>query len=150
MTKETTYSEPIPTEYKGVRFRSKSEAIFARAMDLAFPGDLFWEYEPKDFAIDWWVPDFHVIHPYSGDCLIEYKPSEVTETYKENLGSRFWVSMERHPRLYTYLFCGNHRSAERKYWSFDGSWQEDKTFWFWCEITIRFEEAAKYRFDLLQ
>lgn len=36
--------EAIPTEYKGIMFKSKSEAIVARGFDLA---GLLWKYEPE-------------------------------------------------------------------------------------------------------
>ena len=75
-----------PTEYRGVRFRSKSEAIFARAMDLA--GFKDWSYEST--VIDGYTPDFFVdvaVRSWGYDLyyLVEYKPSLPTKTYMEKL-----------------------------------------------------------------
>ena len=73
-----------PTTYKGIRFRSKSEARFACMLDYA---DMSWQYEPPvSIAGMEWSPDFavRVGLDYGGivfDCLVEYKPSEPTEEY---------------------------------------------------------------------
>lgn len=91
-----------PTEYKGIRFRSKSEAVFARYLDLCIEGYgglggalASFDYEPETL-IDGWNPDFltwRVRRPMGGKCefrrtvpflfmtFIEYKPSRPTKTY---------------------------------------------------------------------
>ena len=71
-----------PTEYKGVRFRSKSEAVFARCLDLS-PRCGGWTYEPEGYRHPW---DFCIQMPCScchcnRQAVIEYKPSAPTETY---------------------------------------------------------------------
>ena len=86
----------IPTNYKGVTYRSKSEAIFAKALDLFFSSrsDLqgSYCYEP----IDWWIapmdytPDFDLVVKMEKDnhrstTLIEYKPSEPSSSYLHRL-----------------------------------------------------------------
>lgn len=95
----------IPTEYKGVRFDSKSEAVFARTLDLAGHD---WVYHPGEHCGHAW--DFLVfpthgqrVVQYTCVCgkgfksqtpifqlhyrpvLIEYKPSAPTDTYIRNL-----------------------------------------------------------------
>lgn len=82
---------PIPTEYKGVRYDSKSEAIFARVIDLSpsrrivghpsghlHPWDLLAEFQYcskcKKFG-----------HGLVEQFLFEYKPGEPTDTYYDNL-----------------------------------------------------------------
>lgn len=86
-----------PTEYKGIRFRSKSEAVFARCLDLS-PVASGWIYEPftgMDVPHQW---DFSVVveeHCICHACrqhtsktkhlLIELKPSEPTRTYIDEL-----------------------------------------------------------------
>lgn len=83
-----------PTEYRGIVFKSKSEAVFARCLDLSPLVD-DWIYEPKGFAHAW---DFGVQltrymyywdEPWPRDigwsALIEYKPTEPTMTYVNNL-----------------------------------------------------------------
>lgn len=101
-----------PTQYKGVTFRSKSEAIFARCLDLV---ESKWWYEPPSVCGHRW--DFAVAPPhkreelgfdctnnndwlrYSGwvprakPCLIEYKPSQPTREYLDNLVA----AMRSHP-----------------------------------------------------
>lgn len=100
-----------PTEYKGIRFRSKSEAVFARYLDLtldelAETGTAAnvasgsrggFRYEPKTH-IDGWNPDFLMWQvdlpherfeggnffssiPRLNETYIEYKPSRPTDTY---------------------------------------------------------------------
>lgn len=69
-----------PTEYRGVVYRSKSEAMFARYLDLRFVGECDfsatgdhhptdhrpcssssgWIYEPIGFEVHGWTPDFLV------------------------------------------------------------------------------------------
>lgn len=101
-----------PTEYKGIRFRSKSEAMFARYLDLILdqesrdfhfdyphfirPFSAAFSYEPETH-IEGWKPDFFVHLPgvslktrNSAHCLgsmdlwvVEYKPSPPTSTYVE-------------------------------------------------------------------
>lgn len=88
-----------PTEYKGIRFDSKSEAVFARTLDLSGHQ---WIYHPAahcghewDFLvfrkpIQWeqwaFVGGHRYISPFEavstpGAVLVEYKPSEPTMTY---------------------------------------------------------------------
>jgi hypothetical protein len=102
--------QPKPTEYKGVVYRSKSEAMFARYLDVTrsylakksasdADRDSFaygWVYEPNWLQTDdRWRPDFycwHTVHR-SGVSItqeaIEYKPSEPTEAYIDILSKRF-------------------------------------------------------------
>lgn len=55
-----------PTEYRGVRFRSKLEACWAHLFDqIGMP----WEYEPR-LEIAGWLPDFRLW----GRFLVEVKP----------------------------------------------------------------------------
>lgn len=142
----------IPTEYRGIRFRSKSEAIFARALDLAHSGKLIWEYEPNEYEVDGWKPDFYVKRQYEGsnywDCIIELKPSEVTDTHMDNLGNRFCELMDENVGLLCYLICGNHRNSNRHVWWFNGGWDNETDDYFWSVVFSKFEEAAEYRFDL--
>lgn len=81
---------PTPTEYHGIVFRSKSEALFARVLDLRTDA---WIYEPAWLADpDGWVPDFFVLarmtkYPHKA-FVIEYKPRIPTETYLKQLAGR--------------------------------------------------------------
>lgn len=77
---------PRPTEFAGVRFRSKSEAVFARCLSLA--GNQ-WKYEPGTIAGHGW--DFIVKRRSSNlesFVFIEYKPSRPTMCYVDSLVER--------------------------------------------------------------
>ena len=83
-----TKMKPIPTEYEGTVFRSKSEAVFARSLSLA---GCHWQYEPKLGGLEsaWNIPphdwDFHICTKEGMSCFVEYKPSKPTPTYMNNL-----------------------------------------------------------------
>lgn len=92
--------EAVPTEYKGVVYRSKSEAMFARWIELHYgeEGEPFgFVYEPKHLETsDGWVPDFLVWQVQNTTCWVpqlsvmvfEYKPSKPTDTYVSRFNSR--------------------------------------------------------------
>lgn len=62
----------IPTEYKGITFRSRTEAKWAYFFDLL---GWKWSYEEQGYDLEgiWYLPDF-VIHDEYGDTTIEIKP----------------------------------------------------------------------------
>jgi len=70
------------TEYKGIVFDSKSEAVFARTLDL---GGHQWVYHPPQHCVHIW--DFLVFrsHMNNEPILVEYKPQMPTNTYVDNL-----------------------------------------------------------------
>ena len=85
--------KPIKTEYKGIVFDSKSEAVFARVLDLV--GMFSWGYHPYhqskctghdwDFSLCWTKNKiFHDVDDFQ-NLLIEYKPKSPTRTYLSNL-----------------------------------------------------------------
>jgi hypothetical protein len=82
-----------PTEYNGIRYRSKSEAIVARAINLA--GWAF-NYEPKPPKGCDYTPDFIIECEFGWKkcltVLLEYKPSQATVTYYENIEKELWPS----------------------------------------------------------
>jgi len=71
-----------PTSYSGQNFKSKSEAIFARWLDLC---EVTWEYEPLHYSFESYVPDFQVVYKTKGkkllQLLIEYKPCDPSPMY---------------------------------------------------------------------
>lgn len=88
---------PRPTEYRGITFRSKSEAKYARLLDIVFPNNK-WAYEPKDVHSalgSGYTPDFMCFTPAENlrrfvAFVIEYKPSPPTRTYvREFFGVRW-------------------------------------------------------------
>lgn len=107
--------EATPTEWRGVRYRSKCEAMFAVWLynhNIALTRELQnggyqsqfgfeIQYEPQPLSIGRWCPDFFVKRAYcdlrqnelwlKAHCthhVIEYKPSEPTQTYIEKFQSR--------------------------------------------------------------
>lgn len=71
----------IPTEYNGIKFRSKTEALFAKWCDLC---NLRWLYEPEGFVGKKpYLPDFYLPEI---KCVVEIKPPmfmDETEKMKE-------------------------------------------------------------------
>jgi len=135
--------DPIPTDYRGTRFRSKSEAIFACAMDLA--GYKEWEYEPKGSV----AVDFVVQLPERNMSLaIEYKPSEPTAAYLEGR-----VKIKHDADAYI-VFSGSPYKEEAGYklssvhplcgWGLN--WIKDG---FAKEVVAKLPEAKDRRWDLL-
>ena len=59
----------IRTEYKGISFRSRLEAKWARMFDFI---GWRWEYEPMDLA--GWIPDFLLVGTSGNSLLVEVKP----------------------------------------------------------------------------
>ena len=57
----------IPTQYRGIMYRSRLEARWA-----AFFDRLGWTYEYEPFDLGKWSPDFAITAPF--DALIEVKP----------------------------------------------------------------------------
>lgn len=74
--------EAIRTLYRGVSFRSRLEAKWARMFDLI---GWKWEYEPFDLA--GWIPDFVLIGTNDNSVLVEIKPilslSEITNEMRK-------------------------------------------------------------------
>lgn len=102
--------EARPTEYKGIRYRSKSEAMFARWLEISIGEEFNFDrlncggrcgaggfvYEPSFLTIGEWTPDFFrwAIHtskatyPSVYGTSIEYKPSKPTITYLDEFAIR--------------------------------------------------------------
>lgn len=97
--------EAIPTEYKKIVFDSKSEAIFARCLDLAgqkwqyHPGKILghnWDFlifpSVREQKLEWLILGDRYISAEGVDTnavtppfLIEYKPKQPTSTYVQRL-----------------------------------------------------------------
>lgn len=92
--------QATPTQYNGILYKSKSEAILARVFDLMqerSEGEIVikYEYEPEVLRLsDGYVPDFYVSYFFTSvksffNHIVEYKPSGVTSAYKDKLAKRF-------------------------------------------------------------
>lgn len=141
----------IPTEFKGVRFRSKSEAQFAWALEQS---RILWKYEPKFFvASDNWVPDFHLCWPGKSElwnAALEYKPQAVTDTYRTILAGRFEEVQSRLTGLpfLGILAIGNayDKQYEVQCWDWDkAEWRDMR--WLKDLIFNHLPSALNYRFE---
>lgn len=66
----------IKTGYKGIVFRSRTEAKWAVFFDKV---GFIWEYEPEGFTLSdgrWYLPDFKVKTPQGKDIWYEVKPTQ--------------------------------------------------------------------------
>jgi hypothetical protein len=152
----TVQLKPRITDYKGIRFRSKSEAIFARSLDIANerPSNVsvIWEYEPQEFRYDDYVPDFLVALKFTDAplylALIEYKPSKPTDAYiTEWLKKADFYCAIKHPvSLFPGLCYGSPFNGD--YGCIKGNAKEFNAWAYGMQIYAA--EAKDYRFDLEQ
>ena len=136
------------TEYKRVVFRSKGEAVFARALDH-LPQSL-WVYEPELSGFSF-RPDFQWLFRSNsgtlGCCIYEYKPKKPTDTYiKEAFESfgRYKESDHGFDNVFFSIVYGDWFNYERlRQIEFGG---ED------CEVTNMLQTgwlaAREHRFDI--
>jgi hypothetical protein len=157
-----TNRKATPTEYKGIVYRSKSEAMFARYLELEaseLDGAFGMRYEPltrdiqNNLGIEW-NPDFvtwRVVWSTSGvpilyTRLIEYKPCKPTRTYLKTLQQNFAASELDVGNCF--LYYGSVYSKDRgKYVIFPEGWLEHGE----QDWLRRFEkQVSETRFDLAQ
>lgn len=157
----TTTKSARPTEYKGVVYRSKSEAMYAASIHSRGHK---WIYEPRFLDLDGWRPDFAIpVHNGNefGFEVIEYKPYRPTETYLTELAKRFFrlrktvnVPFSGYLASFNWFDCG--QSADMA-WCFD-EWdgQPDSIVQMGQLIPNNFLShasiayALNYRFDLVE
>lgn len=144
----------IETEYKGVIFRSKSEALLARSFDL---NGFLWEYEPCMYGNEknMWLPDFRLmikIRNYLYEFIVEYKPSIPTETYAKRLLRNYREYFINHdwtaPELM--LICGSFfDESKQRIVMVSAPGEDDFGYSMHKHLIIsNWDEARKYRFDL--
>lgn len=155
----------IPTEYKGIRFRSKSEACFAKYLDYCQEGmrlylPFFWEYEPEQLRLECgYVPDFRLVFNARQKIwceLIEYKPVIPTNPAADRVFEKLnilsnSVAMDCIPRILCGSFWNNSDAAKpRTITSVCGRVSISHS-WFCSnsdEWSIR-QQIARTRFDLV-
>lgn len=138
------FKQAIPTEYKGIVYRSKCEAMFARYLELDLDEfrDIYrcvykkrnvsghgleggFIYEPEGFAVEEWKPDFLEWRTLTSELfgaqiphchynVIEYKPSKPTATYIKRFAARCGVIYARFRDAGLIEFCG--RTSFYIYW----------------------------------
>ena len=147
--------KPTPTEYKGIRFRSKSEAVFAYAIEQSRVG--IWVYEPfLSLPLDGYTPDFLLCiksQKSIGAFLIELKPSKPTDTYIEECERRFTELTIRQDTGWLFPCCSliygtpfddRFDGYKCMLWSKIGRWEE---FGF-SSLTKHAIAGTRHRFDL--
>lgn len=147
MNRTLSIKDPIPTQYRGVVFKSKSEAIFARALDLA---GCLWEYEPEHSKAGDYLFDFFVAFQYGehvSTALIEYKPDVPNKTYLARLANIAMESGFGKPPHYIVVACGSPWNLIRKTFIYHSSammFVENPT-----PVFVEYvNQASKYRFDI--
>lgn len=156
--------EAIPTDYAGVLFRSKTEAVIARAFDMAKERTngritVCWEYEPAWARTkDGWVPDFFVMTnfyaPKPGRLvlkfLVEFKPAPPTDSYFQVLANRFLeVDCGRMDVGKLCAFGSPFTDVERRLVECDGGKWGKPHGWDCLGLTDEYLSAARrHRFDL--
>lgn len=157
--------EARPTEYKGITFRSKSEAIVARGFDLLkFKDGVVWMYEPEILSGDKnkYTPDFLLVISYEHSLffyVIEYKPAIPNITYLNELRVRFEYIHKNQvfPDVRCLLMCGSPFDPLKERCcgslllgkdrrdSVDELFIKNKRYDYFFS---KWDEAKKYRFDL--
>lgn len=134
------------TEYKGVTYRSKTEAIFARCLDLAGFNQ---EYEPDCLRLGLsYQPDFLAgknTFPHARNAIIEVKPSMPTRSYLDNLFHKMY-KQKPYPieETFKYIYGGKFDFSLAIFNPFDRQfdvicptadglkWNSHKEFVGWC------------------
>lgn len=141
-----------PTEYKGVVFKSKTEAVMARAFNLQ---GYLWNYEPEwTKSDDGWVADFMLIYQRQEGAIqipvvVELKPTAPTSSYKEALAKHYTAIKDtgKLPVAFVLLVVNPFDETSERYaedFLDDGSWSRFSSFAF----TTHVKSALSYRFDL--
>lgn len=148
-----------PTTYNGIRFRSKTEAIYAVALDQLANIDecplMGWDYEPRRYGE--WLPDFEIyvanhLVCYADHCvraLIEVKPCEPSSDYIKWLGAQARCATASDCDCVMLLHSERSSRGIRLGYNVPGNSYFDR-FWWKVAILIlnQLGEASQHRFDL--
>jgi len=142
---KTKALEARPTEYAGTLFRSKTEAVYARAFDII---GWQWEYEPE---IPLWPhnPDFLLAAPVRESALsllvVEIKPSKPTSAYLMSIKdpAAKWAEGFRRAAMVMYGNPWDGACVHRVMMK-DGEWGMPIS----TSFAEKLIEAKAYRFDL--
>jgi hypothetical protein len=140
------------TEYCGVQFKSKSEAIFARALHIL---GYLWAYEPEHLRwINGYVPDFIVSHLFS-NTIIEYKPKMPTATYIENMKSISYEICREHGIPFIIVVIDPYNCSDDNEIEIIQLWPENYKSWTKSafhrtknNLKKAISQAMEYRYDL--
>ncbi len=144
-------SDPIPTWYDGVLYRSKTEACYAKFFNGL---DLKFEYEVQGFDTDgsWYLPDF-LIFAATGPVWAEVKGSERSDPAGVERFRKFVLQRPRPSRAVLLtgrpdvrgnilVFGGNPESLEPTL----GPWEDDTQEWRPCPSGHHFDLAWPGKF----
>ena len=143
--------QAIPTDFMGIRFRSKSEAMFANMLEQLGQS---WFYEPSFLKVGDYTPDFISIGKYENDLIvniIEYKPGKPTRAYLERVMSKAKSISDRtgaFPKSFSIISINFFEPFNVKRLSIQA--------WRWVEIERHdfteemFNRVKTYRYDLEQ
>lgn len=142
--------QAIPTDFMGVRFRSKSEAMFANVLENI---GQTWFYEPSFLTVGDYTPDFISITKRNNRQIfaniIEYKPSRPTKAYFERLlikSSDIFQKTGMMSKSFTIVSVNFFEPFNIKCWSIvSGKWVEVHTSGVTEEV---FNSVRSYRYDL--
>lgn len=136
-----------PTEYRGILFDSKCEAMFARFLDLEaleeplaslYPSNVVvprasgFIYKPQGFTVNDWPPDFLVWStvivmslpqlPVTRSTIVEYKPSRPTQAYLDAFLRNAQALLQMFgPKLDFELYYGSVFNDERGLYEFNNN-----------------------------
>lgn len=102
-----------PTAYKGIRFRSKTEASLAVAFDY-YEAISEWRYEPFQYKLDEWLPDFEIVlkDGFKERLLIECKPRNPNIHYHVWLQGQSEKVLHEYCHFATVIICINSYLSE--------------------------------------
>jgi len=155
---------PRPTEFRGIVYRSKCEAMFALWLHLKHGDNVVVQYEPDLAELDDYVVDFVVSQPQESSpsgrlitfdtCIyfIEYKPSRLTFTYISEVSKKIKNIIERectghNVRVGGFIYFGSVFTCDRGLYSI----QRDNEIGSCCDcnwLNIYERQIRDYRFDL--
>ena len=154
--------EARPTDFRGITYRSKCEAMFALWLELRNSSDVVIEYEPDWAELKDYVPDFAVFRPLNAGEripqfetsieIIEYKPSRPTFTYVKDCMAKNAMIIETFFKPHRYVeaaisvYFGSVYSEDRGVFTYNGNGSFGVSSMDWMrghEKTIR-----EFRFDL--
>jgi len=133
--------KPIPTIYKGQKFRSRIEAKWAVLFDLL---KIIWVYEPDGFQLSTgkYLPDFY-LPEY--EAFVEVKPYYIKDDKQvaawlekgrlvANLTDKTFLFLFGNPNLKpTILFCDDEK---RIVLPFANKFRSKYHFWWFCDSDI--------------
>lgn len=146
----TTTKQAIPTDFMGVRFRSKSEAMFANVLEHLGNG---WIYEPNFLTVGDYTPDFVFFTKKPNDLtkanIVEYKPCKPTQAYFDRIAEiapKIISKLGNMPCGMAIISFNFFENSQLDAWSYmHGKWKP-LPFRMWPDELL--DSVKSYRYDL--